>query len=94
MLTKKEKTQLRGIAQATRPLFQMGKDAISSNMIKTVNDSIEAHELVKISMLKSCELSVQEAALDMSAATKSEIVQTIGRTFTLYRRSKKNKLGM
>jgi len=35
---------------------------------------------------------VRQAALDMSGATSSEIVQIIGRTFVLYRRSKKNKL--
>ena len=94
MLTSKQKQELRAMAQKKRALFQIGKDAISENMIKTISDSLEAHELVKISLLKTCAISVNEAAIEMGAATHSEIVQIIGRTFVLYRRSKKNKLEM
>lgn len=94
MLTGKQKSELRGIAQTKRPLFQMGKDAVSENLIKTISDSLEVHELVKVSLLKTCGISANEAAITISAATHSEVVQVIGRTFTLYRRSKKNKLGM
>ena len=54
MLTGKQKSELRGIAQTRKPLFQMGKDAISENLIKTISDSLEAHELVKVSLLKTC----------------------------------------
>ena len=45
MLTNKEKQKLRKIAQANRALFQIGKDNISHNLIKTVDDSLTAHEL-------------------------------------------------
>lgn len=92
MLNKAEKQTLRRVANGLSALFQIGKDGVSTNMIKTVGDSLEAHELVKISLLKSCPADVKEAALDMSAGTNSEIVQIVGRTFILYRRSKKNKM--
>lgn len=92
MLTNKEKSYLRGLAQTKRALFQIGKDGITPNMVRSVSDSLEAHELVKIALLKTCGDDVRQAALDMSGATSSEIVQIIGRTFVLYRRSKKNKL--
>lgn len=90
MLTSKQKKELRTIAQQKRALFQIGKDAISENLLKTIHDSLEAHELIKISMLKTCALDVNEAAIEISAATHSEIVQIIGRTFVLYRRNKKH----
>ena len=45
MLTNKEKSYLRGLAQTKRALFQIGKDGITPNMIRTVSDSLEAHEL-------------------------------------------------
>ncbi|MEG0275243.1 YhbY family RNA-binding protein [Amedibacillus sp. YH-ame10] len=92
MLTGKQKSYLRGIAQTRNALFQMGKDALSENLVKTISDSLEAHELVKVSLLKTCGISANEAAIEVSAATHSEIVQIIGRTFVLYRKSKKNKL--
>lgn len=94
MLNNKQKSELRKMAQKKRALFQIGKDAISDNLIKTIADSLEAHELLKVSLLKTCSVSVNEAAIDISAATHSEVVQIIGRTFILYRRSKKNKLGL
>lgn len=94
MLTKIEKQKLRTIANGRSALFQIGKDGLTSNIIKTVSDSLEAHELVKINLLKTCPTDVKEVALDVSAGTRSEIVQTIGHTFVLYRRSKKNKLEM
>ncbi len=94
MLTNKEKSYLRGLAQTRRALFQMGKDGMTINLIKTMEDSLEAHELVKVALLKTCPLQVKEAAEEMAAATQSEVVQVIGKTFVLYKRSKKNKLGL
>lgn len=94
MLTNKEKQKLRKIAQTRRALFQIGKDNITENMIKTISDSLEAHELVKISLLKSCSLTTREAALDLASGTNSDVIQIIGRTVVLYRRSKKNLMEM
>lgn len=92
MLTTKQKTYLRKIAQTKKALFQVGKDQIGDNLVKTLMDSLEAHELVKISLLKSCSITIDEAAIELAARTHSEIIQIIGRTVVLYRRSKKNKL--
>lgn len=92
MLTTKQKAQLKKIAHSQKALFQIGKDKISENMIKTVGDSLEAHELIKLSLLKTCAISVDEAAIELASQTHSEIIQIIGRTIVLYRRSKKNKM--
>ncbi len=94
MLTGKDKKKLRSIAQTKKALFQIGKDGVTYNMIQTISDSLEAHEIVKISVLKTCPVEVHEAALDIASGTRSEIVQEIGHTIILYRRSKENKLGM
>ncbi|MEG0265425.1 MAG: YhbY family RNA-binding protein [Erysipelotrichaceae bacterium] len=94
MLDTKKKKQLRAIAHGKSALFQMGKEGMSDNLVKTINDSLEAHELLKISLLKTCPINVHEAAYDLASKTHSEIIQIIGRTCVLYRRSKKNKLEM
>lgn len=90
MLSGKQKSYLRGLAQTRRPLFQIGKDGISENLIQTLEDSIVAHELVKINTLKTCPIDVREAAITLAVETHSEIVTIVGRTFVLYRKSKKN----
>ncbi|MGL5977689.1 MAG: YhbY family RNA-binding protein [Erysipelotrichaceae bacterium] len=94
MLKKQDKTFLRGKGQTLKPLFQMGKDGLTENFINTLEDSIYAHELVKISLLKSAPISVNEAAIEVARLTDSEVIQVIGRTFVIYRKSSKNKFDL
>lgn len=94
MLNARDKKILRAQAQQYRSLFQIGKDGISDNLIATLDDSLRAHELVKLNLLKTAPLSTAEAAVMLAQATDSELVHSIGRTFVLYRRSKKNLMGL
>lgn len=94
MLNSRDKKILRAQAQQYRSLFQIGKDGISDNLIATLDDSLRAHELVKLNLLKTAPLSTAEAAAMLAQATDSELVHSIGRTFVLYRRSKKNLMGL
>ena len=94
MLNARDKKILRAQAQQYRSLFQIGKDGISDNLIATLDDSLRAHELVKLNLLKTAPLSTAEAAQMLAQATDSELVHSIGRTFVLYRRSKKNLMGL
>ena len=91
MLNARDKKILRAQAQQYRSLFQIGKDGISDNLIATLDDSLRAHELVKLNLLKTAPLSTAEAAAMLAQA---ELVHSIGRTFVLYRRSKKNLMGL
>lgn len=92
MLTTKQKVYLRSLAQTEKPVFQVGKDAISDNLVKTVSDYLKKHELVKISVLKTCDSDLKETAFDLAMLTKSECVQIIGRQIILYRRAKEPKI--
>lgn len=94
MLNARDKKILRAQAQQYRSLFQIGKDGISDNLIATLDDSLRAHELVKLNLLKTAPLSTAEAAAMLAQATDSELVHSIGRTFVLHRRSKKNLMGL
>ena len=94
MLNARDKKILRAQAQQYRSLFQIGKDGISDNLIATLDDSLRAHELVKLNLLKTAPLSTAEAAAMLAQATDSGLVHSIGRTFVLYRRSKKNLMGL
>ena len=92
MLSGKQKNYLRSLANRLRPVVQIGKDNITDNLITSVSDYLEAHELMKVSLLKSCELEVRAAAIELAANTGSEIVQLIGRTIILYRKSKEARI--
>ena len=92
MLGGKQKSFLRALANKDRPVVQIGKDNITENLIISISDYLEAHELMKVSLLKSCSLETREAAIEIAANTGSEIVQLIGRTIVLYRKSKENRI--
>ena len=94
MLNARDKKILRAQAQQYRSLFQIGKDGISDNLIATLDDSLRAHELVKLNLLKTAPLSTAEAAAMLAQATDRALVHSIGRTFVLDRRSKKNLMGL
>ncbi|WP_209122962.1 ribosome assembly RNA-binding protein YhbY [Alkalihalobacillus sp. BA299] len=91
MLTGKQKRFLRSKAHHLTPIFQVGKGGVNDNMIKQINDALEARELLKVSVLQNCEEDKDEVATELSNGAKAELVQVIGNTIVLYKESKENK---
>lgn len=89
MLNSKQKRQLKGLAMKESALYQIGKNEISANTIEMLDKALTARELIKISVLKSVESSIRELALDLSSALKADVVEIIGHTIVLYRKSEK-----
>lgn len=90
MLSGKQKRYLRSLAVNEKAIFQIGKDGLSINTINSVNEALDARELVKISILKTCESLVEDIKNELVSKTSSELVQTIGKTIVLYRPSKEH----
>lgn len=88
MLTSKQKKYLKYLAHDLNPMFQVGKDGVSTEMIEGINQAIERHELIKIKVLNNCDDPIKQIALDLSAGTRSEIVQLIGHVIVVYKKSK------
>lgn len=91
-LTSKQRAQLRGLANSIDTIVQVGKDGMGENLIKQVNDALEARELIKGRVLESSLLSAREAAEELSVAARAEVVQVIGTKFVLYRKSHRKDL--
>ena len=92
MLNSKQKSHLKALANPQKALILIGKDGLTHNLIESTKVSLKAHELVKVSVLKSCTVDVREMMLDLASHTKSEVVTEIGRTFVLYKESEKRKI--
>lgn len=84
----KQKRFLRGLASKEKAVFQIGKEGLSDNLYNGIRDYLDVHELVKVSVLKSCDLDMNEIAIELCARTNSELVQKIGKTVVLFRQSK------
>lgn len=90
-MTSKQRAYLRSLASEQQAIIQIGKDGITENVLKTVDDALEARELIKITVLESCEDTAREAAETLSAETEAQVVTVIGRRVVLYRESEKHK---
>lgn len=90
MLTGKQKRYLRGLGNRLKSTIIVGKDGLTYNILNSLNNDLKAHELVKVNILKTCDVSANEIAIEMAAFSSCEIVQIIGRVVLLYKRSKKH----
>jgi len=91
MLTGKQKRFLRSKAHHVTPVTQVGKGGISDNMIEQINLALEAHELIKVSILQNCEEDKDTVAETLAERTGAELVQLIGKTVVLFKESVDHK---
>lgn len=92
MLTSKQRSYLRGIANTTEPIFQVGKSGITPEMVNSINDALESREIIKGTVLNNCLDDIKTVAEVLSERTQSEIVQIIGKKIVFYRKSKKKPI--
>lgn len=91
-LDSRQRAYLRGLANGEDTIVHIGKDGIGDNLIKQVDDALEARELIKCRVLESSGLTAREACDQLSKLTRSEQVQVIGSKFVLYRQSHKKDI--
>ncbi len=88
-ITSKQRAYLRSLAQTEDTLFQIGKSGLTPEFVTSVDEALEARELIKVGVLKSCDDDVKALGQTLSERTRSIFVQTVGRKITLYRPAKK-----
>jgi RNA-binding protein len=91
MLTGKQKSHLRSLAHHLDPIFQVGKGGVNENLIRQIEDALEARELIKVSVLQNCDQDKDEVAQELAQGARAELVQVIGKTIVLYKESVENK---
>jgi len=92
ILTGKRKRFLRALAVNEKAIFQIGKDGLNENLYRSLNEALKAREMVKISILKTCELETNEVVIELCAHTGASLVQTIGKTIVLYKPARPRKI--
>ena len=91
VLTGKQRSHLKSLANNLDPLFQIGKNGITENFIKQVDEALENRELVKINVLKNCFEDPKAISENLVEELNAEFVQSIGRKIVIYRESEENK---
>ncbi len=90
MITSKQRSYLKSLAHDIDPIVYIGKNDLTENIIKEINNALKARELVKVKIQEGSDLKPKATANDIAKRLDAEFVQAIGRKFTLYRKSKEN----
>lgn len=89
-LTGKQVRQLRSLAHHLSPVIIIGKADVTNGTVEQANEALEAHELIKCSVLDTASMDVREAADELASRCHAEVVQIIGRKFSLYRETSRD----
>jgi len=89
MLNSKQRAKLRGIASTYETILQAGKNGISDNLIKQIDDALRKREMIKIGVLDNSPESARELADQLAEPVKADVVCVIGSKIVLYRPNRK-----
>ena len=89
-VTGKNIRQLRSLAHHLNPTIIIGKGDVNDGTVEQANAALEAHELIKCSVLDTSSLDDREAANELAERCGAEVVQGIGRKFSIYRETSRD----
>ncbi len=84
-LTSKQRAYLKGLAQTTEPVLNIGKSSLTPEIVEAVAETFHTRELVKIGILKNCFDDPRAIGEALSERTRSTLVQVIGKKIVLYK---------
>ena len=90
-MTSKQRAYLKSLAMKIDPVFRVGKDSISPELIEGVREAIDARELIKIAVLQNCMDDPKEVAQTLAERPRAEVVQVFGKKIVLYKESRDHK---
>ncbi len=84
-LTSKDRAELRKHAHHMPVMVHVGHQGLTDSVRQTLDDALRTRELVKIQFSKNADVKAKQAANDLAKEMNADVVQTIGRTATLFR---------
>lgn len=90
-ITSKQRSKLKSIAANLSPITQIGKSGITDNLLKTLSDALDAHELIKVNILETADDDARNLAENVAELLEAVPVAVIGRKAIFYRYSRRDK---
>jgi len=91
MITTKQRAYLRGLANDMPSLYQLGKNGITDEFLATLDEALDARELIKVTVLKNAFMTTKDAMSVICEELSCEPVSCVGSKLVIYRRAKDEK---
>ncbi len=91
MITSKQRAYLRKISHTLEPVFQIGKEGVTDNLLEGISQALNKREVIKIHILETALLDTRETCNEIAREIGAEPVQAIGNKFILYREAEEEK---
>ncbi len=92
MFTSKQRANLRSLASTLKPIGQVGKEGVTENLIAGLSDALDAHELIKVTLLPAAGEDGENLAANLADLLGADVVAVIGRKAIFYRRSLREEI--
>jgi len=89
MLTSKQRSELRALANDLETTLMVGKEGVTENVIAEADRLLTARELIKGKVLEAALMSAREVSDALCEATGADGVSCVGNKFVIYRYSEK-----
>jgi len=90
-LSSKQKRFLKAQAHDLKPIIQIGKGGLQNEQKTSIREALDRRELIKITLLQNTDEDAKEIASLLEEQLAIEVVQIIGRTLVLYKKSSREK---
>ena len=87
-LNGQQKKYLRGMAHKLKPVVLIGQGGLPGPVIKTIDEALAAHELIKVKFNAHKEKeSKKDMAMTIENSTHSQLVGIVGHTIIFFRQN-------
>jgi RNA-binding protein len=84
-LSSKARAELRSHAHHLPVMVHIGHQGVTDTVRQSLDDALRTKELVKVQFAKNADVKAKDVANDLARQLDADVVQTIGRTATLFR---------
>lgn len=84
-MTSKTRAALKALAVKEDAIYQIGKSQITDNLIEGLSQALDKRELIKVSVLKGCDLPCEELLRMLAEKLNAQPVAAVGNKLILYR---------
>ena len=92
MITTKQRSKLKSLANNLKPLVTIGKDELTDNVVAEIATALYHNELVKVASLKTCTIPARAMCQEVCDILGAEPVLCVGNRFVIYKRSDKKEI--